>query len=140
MELTKPFVGDIAGYLNNYRPPGLRIAQVKPILPRARSLNSLLEYGEHLVRFPFSESRELRERVDHLRDNFTGIEEISFSDEESQLRVLLKIGGRDHTKLKEILGAGLGLNEEEIATAWIERIGLYAKRGDQFLSPMEVEI
>jgi len=140
MELTKPFVGDIAGYLNNYLPPGLRIAQVKPILPKARSLNSLLEYGEYLVRFPFSESRELRERVDHLRENFVGIEEISFFDEESQLRAILKIGGRNHTKLKELLGTGLDLKEDEIGLARTERIGLYAKRGGKFLSPMEVEI
>jgi len=118
----------------------LRIAQIKPILPKARSLNSLFEYGEYLVRFPFSESRELRERVEDLGDNFVGIEEIVFSDEESQLRILLKIGGRGHTRLKEILGTGLGLGEEEIALARIERIGLYTKKGGQFLSPMEVEI
>lgn len=140
MELTKPFAGDIASYLNNYLPPGLRIAQVKPILPKARSLNSLFEYGEYLVRFPHPKTRELGEKIDYLRENFVGIEEISFSDEENQLRILLKIGGRGHTKLKEILGTGLGLKEEEIALARIERIGLYAKKGDQFLSPMEVEI
>ncbi len=140
MDLAKPFAGDIAGYLNDYLPPGLRIAQVKPILSKVRSLNFLLEYGEYLVRFPFSESRELRERVEDLGDNFVGIEEIVFSDEESQLRILLKIGGQNHTKLKEILGTGLGLKEEEIALARIERIGLYARRGGKFLSPMEVEV
>ncbi len=139
MDLTKPFAGDIAGHLNNYLPPGLQIAQVRPILSKARSLNSLLEYGEYLVRFTHFKTRELGERIDHLRDNFSGVEEITFSDEESQLSILLKIGGRNHTKLKEVLGTGLGLQEEEIALARIERIGLYAKKGDQFLSPMEVE-
>ncbi len=138
MELNKPFVGDIVSFLNNYLPPGLWVAQVKPILPKTRSLNSLIEYGEYLVELPPMKIRGLEKKAKGLRDNFAGIEESSLTNP-YQLRILLKIGGQNHIKLKEILETGLGLSPDEIALARIERIGLYAKRGGKFLSPMEVE-
>lgn len=139
LELSSPFAGDLVAYLNNCLPPGLRIIQAKPILPKARSLNSLVEYGEYLVRFPHSTTRELRERTDLLKEDFAAIKKVSLS-EDNQMKILLKIGGENHTKLKEVLGRGLGFQEDEIASSWIERIGLYVKREGKFLSPMEVEI
>ena len=58
--------------------------------------------------------------------------------ENSILRMILSIGSSGYAKPQEVLIYGFGMKEKEVLSLLINREGLFVKREDKYLSPMEI--
>lgn len=83
-----------------------------------------------------------RTRVLNLREGVHGLEFIKADDRSAKIRMIVDDGTRGTVKPREVLEvlAGMaGLGEDVLSGHSINRLGLYARRGDRLVSPMDLK-
>ena len=56
----------------------------------------------------------------------------------STLKMVLSLGSAGYAKPQEVLTCGFGMKENEVLSLLIKREGLYVRKEDKYLSPMEI--
>ena len=149
IQLEKPCEGDLKSRLNSTLPPGIEALEVKPILPKAKSLSqvvNLATYEVSPVSVPPEALRDFlrrgsvvirSERGGELREVDLRPSVIDLRERDGSLEVSLRIGGRGRAKLREVLKELLGLKKEEVLRLSIERTGLFIEKGRELTSPLD---
>jgi radical SAM family uncharacterized protein/radical SAM-linked protein len=162
LQLTEPFSKEFISRLNKTLPRGFKISEGKPIFSKAESLSSAINAALYKVELPLSEAeikrkieqilsqkhlmvtriskadRSLPVRREELKEVDIRYEILKLENTGSTLEMLLTTGNQGYAKPQEVLTFGLGMKEKEVLSLLIKREGLFVKREDKFLSPMEI--
>jgi radical SAM family uncharacterized protein/radical SAM-linked protein len=153
LQLTEPFSNEFLLKLNKTLPQGFKILEAKTIFTKAESLSSVINSALYKIEIPLTET-EIKEKIEYilsqrnlmvsrvskeeLKEVDIRFEIFKLENEGSTLSMLLSVGSSGHAKPQEVLRYGFGMKEKEVLSLLIKRAGLFVKRQDQLLSPMEV--
>jgi len=162
LQLTEPFLNEFLIRLNEALPQGFKIWEGKPIFSKAESLSSAINAAVYKIELPFSEM-EIKEKIEEIFSqkslmvsrvskadkSFTACREelkevdiryeiLRLENVGSTLKMLLSIGSAGYAKPQEVLTCGFGMKDKEVLSLLIKREGLYVRREDKYLSPMEI--
>jgi radical SAM family uncharacterized protein/radical SAM-linked protein len=153
LQLAEPFSNEFLLRLNKALPQGFKILEVKTIFTKAESLSSSINAAFYKVALPVPET-EIKEKMEYilsqrnlmvsrvskeeLKEVDIRFEIFKLENEGSTLKMLLSVGSSGHARPQEVLIYGFGIKEKEVLSLLIKREGLFVKRQDQLLSPMEV--
>jgi radical SAM family uncharacterized protein/radical SAM-linked protein len=153
IQLSEPFSNEHLLRLNKALPQGFRILEGKTIFTKAESLSSVINAALYKVEVPFS-GNEIQERIDYilslrnlmvsrvskeeLKEVDIRFDILKLENEDSTLSLLLSLGSAGYAKPQEVLIYGFGMKEKEVLSLLFIREGLFVKRQDQLLSPMEI--
>ena len=153
IQLTEPFSNEHLSRLNKTLPQGFKISEGKTIFTKAESLSSAINAALYRVEVPFS-SEEIKSKIEYilslrnlmvsrvskeeLKEVDIRFEILKLENDGSTLNMLLSLGSAGYAKPQEILIYGFGMKEKEVLSLLFERKGLFVKRQEQLLSPMEI--
>ena len=153
LQLTEPFSNQFLLRLNKALPQGFKILEAKTIFTKAESLSSAINSALYKTELPLTEE-EIKEKIEYtlsqrnLMASRVSKEELKEVDirfeifkleiEDSILRMILSVGSSGYAKPQEVLRYGFGMKEKEVLSLLINREGLFVKREDKYLSPMEI--
>ncbi len=162
LQLTEPFSKEFIPRLNNTLPQGIKFSEGKPIFSKAESLSAAINATLYKVELPFSEAeikgkieqilsqkhlmatrvskidRGLPSQREELKEVDIRYEILKLENTGSTLEMLLTIGNQGYAKPQEVLTFGLGMKEKEVLSLLIKREGLFVKRQNELLSPMDI--
>lgn len=153
LQLTEPFSNEFITKLNRALPQGFKILEAKPIFSKAESLSSAINAVLYKMELPFSEA-EIKKKIeqiysqrhlmatrvskDELKEIDIRFEILKLENTGSTLEMLLTTGTQGYAKPQEVLIYGFGMKEKEVLSLLIKREGLFIKKEDKLLSPMEI--
>jgi len=153
LQLTEPFSNEFLLKLNKTLPQGFKIIEAKTIFTKAESLSSAINSVLYKIEIPLTET-EIKEKIEYtlsqrnlmvsrvskeeLKEVDIRFEIFKLENEGSTLSMLLSVGSSGHARPQEVLIYGFGMKEKEVLSLLIKRKGLFMKRQDELLSPMEI--
>jgi radical SAM family uncharacterized protein/radical SAM-linked protein len=153
LQLTEPFSNEHLSKLNKSLAQGFRILEGKTIFTKAESLSSAINAALYKAEVPFSEN-EIQEKIEYilslrnlmvsrvskeeLKEVDIRFDILKLENEDSTLNMLLSLGSAGYAKPQEVLIYGFGMKEKEVLSLLFRREGLFVKRQEQYLSPMEI--
>ncbi len=153
IQLTEPFSNEHLSRLNKALPQGFKILEGKTIFAKAESLSSAINAALYKAEVPFS-GKEIQDRIEsiislrslvvsrvskeELKEVDIRFDILKLENEDSTLNLLLSLGSAGYAKPQEVLIYGFGMKEKEVLSLLFKRKGLFIKRQDQLLSPMEI--
>jgi radical SAM family uncharacterized protein/radical SAM-linked protein len=153
LQLTEPFSNEFLLKLNKALPRGFKILEAKTIFTKAESLSSAINSALYKVELSIPET-EIKEKIEYtlsqrnlmvsriskeeLKEVDIRFEIFKLENEGSTLSMLLSVGSSGHARPQEVLIYGFGMKEKEVLSLLIKREGLFVKRQDELLSPMEI--
>lgn len=148
--LQAPLRGDLKELLNQVLPKGIQVLDVRSILPGAKSLSQVINLATYAVspisitprildQFLERESIVVQRGLRHggIKDVDIRPSILDLRQRDGSLEVSLRIGGRGRPRLREVMEELLHLEEEEFLKLKVERTGLFIRRGDEFISPLD---
>lgn len=157
VQLEQPYSAVFLNKLNKALPPGFKILEIKNILSKTQSLSSIINCATYSVDLPFCfekielEIKSVLEKKNLMVKRITKKEEkkvdirynIFKLDPEAievgtNLKMLLRLEAIDYARPDEILKFGIGLHEKEVLSLLFKREGLFIRRGESLLTPMDV--
>ncbi|MDH4222135.1 MAG: TIGR03960 family B12-binding radical SAM protein [candidate division Zixibacteria bacterium] len=154
LQFIEPFSNEFVSKLNKTLPPGFKVLEGKPIFSKAESLSSAINAAFYKIELPLTEAviRDSVENIFNMKNliisRLSKNEEIKEVDIRyeilklentgSTLEMLLTTGNQGYAKPQEVLTFGFGMKEKEVLSLLIKREGLFVKREDKLLSPMEI--
>ena len=153
IQLSEPFSNEHLSRLNKSLPQGFKIMEAKTIFTKAESLSSAINAALYTVEVPFS-GKEIQEKIEYilslrnlmvsrvskeeLKEVDIRFEILKLENDGSTLSMLLSVGSAGYAKPQEVLIYGFGMKEKEVLSMLLKREGLFVKRQEQLLSPMEI--
>ncbi|EQB63361.1 MAG: hypothetical protein RBG1_1C00001G0940 [candidate division Zixibacteria bacterium RBG-1] len=158
LQLETPFKEDFLLKLNSSLPPGFEFLQAKVILGKTVSLSESINLASYEVELPFF-SEQIKDQISYvlerkdlianrvkkestqeldIRPFIVSLEAEKINAEKTDLKMLLVLTPLGYARPQEVLQYGLGLGEKEISRLPIKRTGLYCKKEDKLLTPMEL--
>jgi len=153
IQLSEPFSNEHLSRLNKSLPQGFKIMEAKTIFTKAESLSSTINAALYTVEVPFS-GKEIQEKIEYilslrnlmvsrvskeeLKEVDIRFEILKLENDGSTFSMLLSVGSAGYAKPQEVLIYGFGMKEKEVLSMLLKREGLFVKRQEQLLSPMEV--
>lgn len=158
LQLETPFKEDFLVKLNSSLPDGFKFLQAKVILGKTVSLSESINLAGYEVELTFSleqiqtrtafvlekknltVSRVKKKSVQELdiRPFILSLEAEKINAEKTNLKMGLVLTPLGYARPQEVLRYGLGMDEKEIFRLLLKRTGLYCKREDKILTPMEM--
>ncbi len=157
LQLTEPYTSSVLYRLNLALPNGFKFLEGKPILGKSESLSSIINLASYQVRLelPFAETQKLissimeeknlvAKRISRQRSKQIDIRRYILKLEGEAvnggtlLRMYLKLGTEGYARPEEVLIYGFGLEERKVAGLVFKRTGLFVKKEQKILTPMEV--
>jgi len=158
LQLETPFKEEFLSRLNSNLPEGFEFLQAKVILGKTVSLSESINLASYEVELPFSPEqikdktssilekqnlivnrvkKESTQELD-IRPYILSLEAEKINAEKTNLKMGLVLTPLAYARPQEVLQYGLGLDEKEILRLLIKRAGLYSKREEKLLTPMEL--
>jgi radical SAM family uncharacterized protein/radical SAM-linked protein len=157
IQLDQPLSNILLNKLNEALPLGFKVLEVKNILSKTQSLSSIINCASYSVDLPFPlEKIELKiksilEKKNLMVKRFTKKEEKEVdirynilkldpktTEAGANLKMLLRLETIDYARPEEILKFGLDMDEKEVLTLLIKRKGLFIRKDEILLTPMDV--
>jgi len=157
IQLEQPYLPVFLNKLNKSLPPGFQAIEVKNILSKTQSLSSIVNCASYSANVPFSldevgskiksilENKNLmvkritkkEEKEIDVRYNIFKLDHEA-TDAGTNLKMLLRSEPKDYARPDEILRFGIGLNEKDVLSLLFKREGLFIRKGESLLTPMDV--
>jgi radical SAM family uncharacterized protein/radical SAM-linked protein len=157
MQLEQPYSSVFLNKLNGTLPAGFKILEVKNILSKTQSLSSIVNCASYGVSLPLAPD-EIEQKIRSILEKKSLVVKRTTKKEEKEvdirynifklepqagkagtnLKMLLRLEIADYARPEEVLKSGLALDEEEVLSSLIRREGLFIKKGERLLTPMEV--
>jgi len=158
LQLETPFKEEFLSRLNSNLPEGFKFLQAKVILGKTVSLSESINLASYEVELPFSPeqiqtkiasilekkhliaTRVKKENTQELdiRPFIVSLDVEKLNTEKTKLKMSLVLAPLGYARPQEVLHYGLGLDEKEILRLLIKRTGLYCKKEDKLLTPLEL--
>lgn len=158
LQLETPFKEEFLSRLNANLPAGFKFLQAKIILGKTVSLSESINLAGYEIELPFAleqiktkvtstlEKKDLvvtrlkKESTQELdiRSYILSLEAEEIDKGKTKLKMLLVLTPLGYVRPQEVLHYGLELGEKEILRLLIKRTGLYCKKEEKLLTPMEL--
>ncbi len=158
MQLETPFREEFLAKLNSSLPDGFKFLEAKTVLGKTVSLSESINLAGYAVELPYPQDtiqtqinsllekkslivtrvkKDSNAELD-IRPYIVALEAEKISPEKTNLKMQLILTPLGYARPQEVLSYGWGLAEKEILRLLIKRTGLYCKKDEQLLSPMEL--
>jgi radical SAM family uncharacterized protein/radical SAM-linked protein len=156
IQLNEPYTSTVFSKLNQALPPGFMFLDGRTILGKSDSLSSILnlafyevnldippERVEELIRATMESESLLAKRISKEKIKEVDLKRLILKLEcQSQkgkilLKMHLALGTDGYARPEEVLVHGFGLEQKKVAGMLFKRTGLFVRRGDRILTPME---
>jgi len=157
IQLSEPYNFSILDRLNRALPSGFKFLEGKPILGKSDSLSSIinLAFYEVKLKIPLDQTQKLIESILEKKSLWVKriskqqVKEIDIGrhilrlecepfEDQVVLKMHLGLGNDGYARPGEILVYGFGLEERKVAGLLFKRTGLFIKKNEQILTPMEM--
>ncbi len=159
MQLETPFKEEFLAKLNSSLPQGFQFLEAKTILGKTISLSESINLAGYEVLLPIT-SEQIQDKLESIlkknnlivtrvkkdsskqeldiRPFIISLETEKKDQEQSVLKMLLVLTPMGYARPQEIIHYGLGLKEKEILRLVIKRTGLFCRKEEKLLTPMEL--
>ena len=157
LQLEAPFNYQLIDKLNSALPEGFRIVEARPVFIHSVSLSAFINTSVYEVELEELKGDQVRVLVQLPRQgevlvsrrsktgpkavNLAGlIHKIQVENRagKSVVKTWLGLGQEGYARPQEVLQFALQMSEEELSGLVIKRVDLFCKKGDQYLSPLQV--
>ena len=157
IQLEQPYSPVLLNKLDKTLPSGFKILEIKNILAKTQSLSSIINCASYTVNLPISVD-EIEAKIESILEKKNLVVQRTTKKEEKEvdirynifklqpketevgtnLSMLLRLEAIAYARPDEILKFGLGLDKEKVLTLLIKREGLLIRKGEEFLTPLDV--